>query len=216
MITATQLKVIMPACDATAWAPPLSASMDKFGINTPTRIADFLGQIAVESAELTHVVENLNYTDADRLAKIFRGVFDRDHDGVIEPAEIEFAKAYVRQPAKLANLVYANRNGNGDEASGDGFNYRGRSPIQLTGKGNYIRAGTYLGITLMQNPDMALRKDVGADIAAWFFAVYKSLNQMADKNDVRGITRAINGAYTALAERAAYTTRAERVLLLAA
>lgn len=212
MIAPAQLKAIMPACDAGVWAPALSASMDKFAINTPTRMADFLGQIAVESAELSHVVENFNYTDALRITKIFRIAFDKDHDGAIDPEELAVAQGYVRMPAKLANRVYANRCGNGDEASGDGYLYRGRSPIQLTFKGNYMLAGQYLGIPLMQNPDMALRPDTGSDIAAWFFAIYKKLNGLADKDDVRGITRAINGAYTALAERMTYTQRAEKVL----
>lgn len=200
MVSASQLQAIMPRCDAAVWAPALAAAMEEFAITTPERAAPFLANIAEESSELTHLVENLNYS-ADGLMKTWPSRFTA-----------ETAEGYAHQPEKIANCVYAGRNGNRDEASGDGWLYRGRSPIMLTGRLGYMAAGEALRVTLMQNPDFALQPDVGARIAAWFFAAYKKLNGLADQGDLRGIRRSINGGFLGMDQVAAYAKSAQKAL----
>lgn len=196
---ATTLRAIMPKCDASAWAGPLSAAMQEFGITTPVRRAAFLAQLAHESRELTAVSENLNYS-AEGLLKTFPKYFTP-----------ETAKDYAKKPQQIANIVYSNRMGNGSPASGDGWLYRGRGPIQLTGRENYRRAEAALGCALELHPDLASDPVIGARIAAWFWAS-KGLNEKSDKGDFVAITKTINGGTHGLTERTALWERAKRVL----
>ena len=161
---------------------PLDAAMTAFTINTPKRAAAFLAQAAHESIGFTRLQENLSYSTPERLMEVFKGRFT----GLADAAQ------YLRQPEKLANLVYANRLGNGDTASGDGWKYRGRGLFQLTGRANYMAAGDGLGTDYKANPDLVAEPPDAAFTAAWYWAV-GNLNAMADVGQIDVITRRING-----------------------
>ena len=178
---------------ARAILPHLVAAFARFEINTPRRVAAFIGQYSHETSGFTRLEENLYYTDPTRIAKMFSAL-----------RQVEQARAFVRQPKALANKVYANRNGNGNEASGDGWTYRGRGLPQLTGRGNYRRAVEKLGLPLEQQPDRVADLDVATLAGAWYWQA-NGLNARADLWQLDTITRAINGA--AMAGR---TDRAER------
>src|SRR5713226_4099532 len=137
------LQTVMPRCkEPTNWVAPLNAAMARFDINDARRAAAFLAQIAHESAELCSLTENLSYSAA-RLMSVWPKRFPT----------VAAAQQYERNPEKLANFVYASRLGNGDENSGDGWRYRGRGLIQVTGRGNYCAAGTALDLALEDDPD---------------------------------------------------------------
>lgn len=161
---------------------PLDAAMTAFGINTPKRAAAFLAQAAHESVGFTRLQENLSYSTPERLMEVFKGRFD----GLADAAQ------YLRQPEKLANRVYANRLGNGDTSSGDGWRFRGRGLFQLTGRANYMAAGDGLGTDYKANPDLVAEPPDAAFTAAWYWAV-GNLNAMADVGQIDVITRRING-----------------------
>jgi putative chitinase len=158
--------------------------MQKFGITNKLRLAHFLAQCAHESANFTALKENLNYS-ADGLRKIFPKYFPT----------IDFATKYARQPEKIANRVYASRMGNGDELSGEGFKFRGRGFIQLTGKSNYQAFSTFIGEDCVANPDLVATKYPLAS-AAFFFDKNK-LWDICDKGDhpdhVLAVTKRVNG-----------------------
>ncbi|WP_238582660.1 glycoside hydrolase family 19 protein [Trabulsiella odontotermitis] len=137
---------------AQRWYEPVSAAAAEFQIQTPLRLAAFIAQTGHESTGFSRLSESLYYTDAERVARIFRSGFDNNKNGVIDPAEIAFARAYTRNPEKLANRAYAGRGGNGDEKSGDGWRYRGRGLIQVTFHDNYLLCGQALGIDLISDP----------------------------------------------------------------
>jgi putative chitinase len=161
---------------------PLDAAMAAFGINTPKRAAAFLAQAAHESVGFTRLQENLSYSTPERLMEVFKGRFSGPAD----------AAQYLRQPEKLANRVYANRLGNGDTSSGDGWRFRGRGLFQLTGRANYMAAGDGLGTDYKANPDLVAEPPDAAFTAAWYWAV-GNLNAMADVGQIDVITRRING-----------------------
>lgn len=164
---------------ADRWAPVLDVAMAKFEINTARRAAAFLAQIGHESNLLTATAENLNYS-AERLLQIFPAHFN--------PAT---AAAYARRPVAIANRVYASRNGNGPEGSGDGWRYRGQCPIQLTFKNNYLAAGQGIGVDLVANPDLIQVPRIGALVSAWYWRS-RSCNEMADAGDFDGVSDLIN------------------------
>ena len=157
--------------------------------DNPHRVAMFLAQVAHESGGFNFVSENLNYS-ADALRIVFKKYFPT----------IVLANQYARQPELIANIVYGNRMGNGPEASGDGWKYRGRGLIQLTGKNNYTKFATALGLTL--NEVIAyLQTPAGAvESACWFWDINK-LNAIADKEDFVTATKRINGGVNGLADR---------------
>lgn len=188
-----------PLARAQLWLDPLNTALERFQINTPERVAHFLAQIGHESAGLSHIAENLNYSAAGLLAT-FPGHFTQ--------AE---AEEYQHQIMAIANRVYANRYGNGDEASGDGWLYRGRGLIQLTFKDNYRAAGPALAVDLIHNPDILLNPEYAAMAAGWFWQAH-GCNAMADAGEIRGITKAVNGGYNGLPERMALLERAEAAL----
>jgi putative chitinase len=165
--------------------------LDMFGINTPLRLAHFLAQCATESGEFKLVRENLNYS-ADRLQVVFPKYF---------PGTI--ANTYARKPDKIGSRVYANRMGNGPEVSKDGFTYRGRGYIQLTGKNNYIAFGKAINTDLIKNPDLVATQYPLLS-AAWFFSKNK-LNEVADKGAtdkvVTSVSKIVNGGTNGLTER---------------
>jgi putative chitinase len=163
----------------------------KFGITTNLRLAHFLAQCALESANFTATVENLNYS-AQRLAQVFPKYF-KNVD----------VNAYARNPQKIGSRVYANRMGNGNEASGDGFRYRGRGYIQLTGKNNYQSFTNHIGEDCVANPDLVATKYPLASAGFYFNSnnIWAICDQGANVAIVTKVTRAVNGGIHGLAER---------------
>ncbi|MDE5422606.1 LysM peptidoglycan-binding domain-containing protein [Ancylomarina sp. DW003] len=205
VLTLDCLSYIMPqASEENIWKylEALNSQLPKFGINTPLRMAHFIAQIGHESGSFKYNSENLNYSE-----KALRAVF-----GKYFPSD-ELAQAYARQPEKIANRVYANRMKNGDEASGDGWKFRGRGLIQLTGRDNYTQCGFALKLDLINQPEL-LANDANAAVeaAAWFWNS-RELNAFADKDDIKGITRRINGGYNGLEDREAYLVRAKEIFI---
>lgn len=158
-------------------------------IDTPLRICHFLAQIIHESGHLKSNSENLNYS-AKALISVFGKYFKTDAE----------SEKYARKPEMIANKVYANRMGNGNEVSGDGWKYRGRGLIQLTGKTNYINCGKDLNIDIVNNPDLLLEPKYSLLSACWFWNK-NSLNTFADKDDIIAITKKINGGTNGLSDR---------------
>jgi len=162
----------------------------KFNINSPLRLAHFLAQCGHESGNFKAVSENLNYS-ADGLKKIFGKYFPGD------------ASAYARNPEKIASKVYANRMGNGDEASKEGFKFRGRGYIQLTGKSNYTNFTKFIGEDCVANPDLVATKYPLAS-AAFFFdsnKLWSICDKGADDATVTAVTKRVNGGTIGLADR---------------
>lgn len=216
LITLAQLQAVCTtaagrsAC--AAYVPALNELMARYQINTRLRVGHFIAQVAHESGEFTAKAESLYYTDAERVARIFKSGFDLNKNQKVDPAEIEFAKGYTRNSKKLANRAYANRNGNGPEASGDGFQFRGRGLIQLTGRANYTQCGKGIGENLVDYPELLEIPVHGVHAACWYWTDRK-LNAAADGNDVRAVTEGINGkALLGLEDRKAYLARALKVL----
>lgn len=166
--------------------------MEKFQINTPLRLAHFLAQCGHESGNFKAVNENLNY-GAQGLLNTFKKYF---------PTEAK-ANEYARKPEKIANLVYGNRMGNGPETSGEGFKYRGRGYIQLTGKDNYAAFDKVVAENILDTPDLVATKYPLLS-AAWFWNS-RGLNTLADKGatdaDVTAITKKVNGGTIGLPDR---------------
>lgn len=201
MLTEKQLRQILPQCeDPAGWIKPLNAAMQRFGIDA----APFLAQIAVESSSLNRVEENLRYSAA-RIAQVWPSRF---------PKGEKEAQLYAWNPTKLANRVYANRNGNGDEASGDGYRFRGRGLLQITGRSNYARIGKALGLDLIQFADALLERKYAALSAGafWFESVGRAKNPAGDMKNIEAVTKVITGGKTALEERKAFLKRAQEVL----
>ena len=173
----------------------LPSVIDTFKINSINKLSNFLAQCAHESGNFKFVTENLNYS-AEGLLKIFPKYFSK------ETAEIA-----ARKPEMIANIVYSNRMGNGDKASGDGWKYRGRGYIQLTGKINYSQFGNFIGVDLLKDPDLVVTK-YALTSAAWFFE-YKNLWLLADKGiddeTIKHLTRRINGGHNGLEDRISKT-----------
>jgi len=163
----------------------------EFGITTNLRLAHFLAQCALESTNFTAVVENLNYS-AQRLLQVFPKYF-KNVD----------VNAYARNPQKIGSRVYANRMGNGDEASGDGFKYRGRGYIQLTGKNNYQAFSGFIGEDCVANPDLVATTYPLASAAFFFNAnnIWAVCDRGADDATVTAVTKRVNGGTQGLAER---------------
>ena len=181
-----------------SWLEPLTAAFARFEINTPERQAAFIGQCAHESANFKTLQENLNYS-AKGLNATWPSRF---------PSESE-AQPYHRQPEKIANKVYSGRMGNLEE--GDGWKYRGRGLIQLTGKDNYRLASDALGVDFVADPDLVLTKEYAALTAAWFWDKSR-LNAFADANDIEGMTKKINGGIIGLDDRKKHIAHALEVL----
>ena len=160
---------------------------ERYGLTTKLRVAHFMAQIKHESG-LKPISENLNYS-ASGLIRVFRRYF----------TDLE-AINYASQPKRIANRVYANRMGNGNEASGEGWKYRGRGFLQITGKINYFQLHIDTDLDCVKNPDLLL-EEANAMVSALWFWKKAGLNSLADKNDLKGITRRINGGYAGLSER---------------
>ena len=180
----------------------LNKILPEYKVNTKLRLCHFLAQILHESGNLKYKSENLNYS-AKALRSVFPKYFKTD----------EIANQYARKPEKIANRVYANRMGNGDEASGDGWLRRGRGLIQLTGTDNYKACTKALNVDLMKNPDLIISNaEICMKTACWFWNS-KKLNELADKDDIKSITKRINGGYNGIEDRESILKRAKSVLI---
>jgi putative chitinase len=196
-ITAAQLQAAMPgmsAAKAQELLPAVNKAMQEYGIQTKEQKAMFLAQIGHESGSLRTLKENTNYSAAG-----LRATFPKRFAPT--PGKPN-AEDYARQPEKIANYVYANRNGNGPESSGDGNRYRGRGALQLTGKANYEAAGKALGLDLVNHPELLEKPDIALRASAWWFKSH-GLNEKVANNpgDVLGVTKVINGGTNGLADR---------------
>ena len=198
LITVGRLACFAPLCDAAALAPALQAAAERFEIATLQRASAWLGQIHVESAGLTRLVENLTYS-ADRLCQVWPARFP----------SLQAAAICVGDPRAIAEKVYGGRLGN--SSAGDGYRYRGRGLLQLTGRDNYVRFGQALGLDLAGVPDLAADPAIAATIAGAFWSQH-GLNAPADRGDVEAITRAINGGLTGYADRVEQVARARAAL----
>lgn len=163
-------------------------TFSKYKITTPLRIVHFLAQCHNETGGFTKFFENLNYSQTG-LLKTFSKYFTTAQ-----------AKTYANKPASIANRVYANRMGNGNESSGDGYRFRGRGIIQLTGRANYQAYKEYSKIDVVSNPDLAARIDIALDIAGWYWQK-NNINVLADKDNIESITKAVNGGSIGLEDR---------------
>lgn len=203
-LTKEQLKQLLPKNPyIDQWYNALSQLLPDYEINTPQRIAAFIAQCSHESAGFTALKENLNYR-AVTLRKIFGKYFPTD----------EIANHYASLPNKqeaIANKVYANRMGNGDEASGDGFRYCGRGLIQLTGKDNYSWFAASIGISVEEASEYLQTFEGAAQSACWFWET-NNLNKYADIGDIKTMTRVINGGYIGLDDRIAHYEHAKHIL----
>lgn len=177
----------------------LNRYANECGINTPLRWVYYLANIAVESGELRYSEENLNYS-ANGLLVTWKKRFT--------PVS---AKMYAHQPQKIANYVYANRNGNGDIASGDGWRYRGRGLIQYTGKANYKEYAKWCGYDVVSKPDLLAQRVGSFRSAAHYFA--KHCLTLADMDAGLAVRRKINGGTNGWKECQVYINRAKKVLL---
>jgi putative chitinase len=172
--------------------------LNKNGINTPLRLAAFWGQLYHESKLLPRQ-ENLNYS-AKRLLEIFKSDFDTNRDKWLSPQEKEKVRELIGHPNRIANFVYANQGGNGNEASGDGWRYRGRGAIQITLKDNYRQLSKDAGIDFLNNPDLLLEEANSLIAAIWFWNKHK-LNYYSDRQDYKNMTKIINGGFNGLEDR---------------
>jgi putative chitinase len=177
---------------AEQWHEAITNVCPEYEIDTPSRLAAFLAQCAHESGNFKFLKENLNYR-ATSLRKVFPKYFSDD----------AIAEHYASQPDKqaaIANRIYANRMGNGDEASGDGYRYCGRGLIQLTGKNNYTLFAASIGIEVEEASEYLGTFEGAVQSACWFWD-QNNLNNEADAGDIKRMTRKINGGYIGLEDR---------------
>lgn len=200
MITADQLSRLFgaPASIYAQWVEPLNQTCQRFGITTKQQVAMFLAQIGHESGKLSVTKENLNYS-VDGLLRTFPKYFSGS----------AVAAQYARKPQAIGSRVYANRMGNGDEASGEGFKYRGRGLIQVTGKNNYTACGEALGLDLVKSPEL-LESALNAALSAGWFWNKNGLNALS--GDIVAATKRINGGTNGLEDRKALYQKALAVL----
>jgi putative chitinase len=186
---------------AEEMAKAITNALPMAGITTPRRLRHFIAQLGHESGGFTRLVENMNYKDPARLDDMFRAVQGRSD-----------AMELIRKgPVAIANRVYANRLGNGPESSGDGYRFRGRGLIMLTGRENYERAERWSGLPLLKEPGLAGRPREAAIIAAKYWN-FKNINQEADEGDLAGVTRLVNGpALANFEDRKLWLLRASKI-----
>lgn len=200
--TEAQLKELLPKLkNITDWYESLVDALPQYGITSKKRVAAFIAQCAHESAGFTRLEEGLNYS-----AKGLTGTWPKRF-----PADV--AAQYERQPQKIANKAYCDRMGNGSEASGEGWKYRGRGILQLTGKDNYRACSKVLfqDDTLLTDPDMLFDPYYAIHSACWFWHVNK-LNPFADSGDILTMTKKINGGTLGLEDRIKHYNHAIEVL----
>ena len=208
MTPSSPLLVAAKVKDPDKWLQPLIETCVEFEINTPQRVAAFVAQTSHESGGYTMLSENLNYRAAT-LAACWPNRFaelgpdkkpKRNEKGALIPTKV--AESIAGKPELIANMVYSSRMGNGPAESGEGWKYRGRGLKQLTGKDNYARCGRDLGLDLLGNPDLLLEPMAAAKSAGWFWKT-NNLSAFADKGDLEGMTRKINGGLIGYPQRKA-------------
>jgi len=182
------------------WVDALNETFNRFGIDTPYQQAGFIGQCGHECGNFRILEENLNYRAAT-LMKLWPKRFPT----------LEIANAYSGNPKRIANMVYASRMGNRDEASGDGYRFRGRGCIQLTGHANYFHAGQALGVDFVMQPDLVATPKYAALTAGWFWSTH-DCNRLAQNKDWVSLTKKINGGTIGLDDRVKHTNEAIEVL----
>ena len=197
MVNAEQLKQLHID---PKWVGPLNETFERFSILTPRQQAAFLGQCGHECGNFRVLEENLNYR-AETLMKIWPRRFPT----------LEIANQYAKNPKKIANKVYADRMGNRDEASGDGYRFRGRGCIQLTGSANYYHAGKALGVDFIMEPDLVATPQYAALTAGFFWNTQK-LNAIAESGNNLALTKKINGGTIGLNDRILHTNQALALL----
>lgn len=202
MVNASQLQALHID---PKWVGPLNETIERFGILTPRQQAAFIGQCSHESGNFRVLEENLNYRAAI-LLKLFPRTPKRTWG--FTPEE---AAAYERQPKKIANRIYGNRMNNRDEASGDGFRFRGRGILQLTGAANYHHASKALGVDFIMEPDLVATPQYAALTAGWFWDTQK-LNVIAESGNNLALTKKINGGSIGLNDRIMHTNQALALL----
>lgn len=183
---------------AQKYLPDLNILLPQHDIDTPLRIAHFISQVLHESGRMKFIRENMNYS-AEGLRKTFRKYFT-----------IAQAQEYARKPQRIGSRVYANRMGNGDEASGEGYRFRGRGLIQLTGRSNYAEFSTWIGEDVVASPELV--SDKYAVASAIYYWVTHQLNDLADIDNCRAVTKRINGGYNGLTDRMALLLQAKQLL----
>ena len=197
MVTAEQLAKLHIG---PQWVDALNETFERFGISTPRQQAAFIGQCGHECGNFKVLEENLNYRAAT-LMKLWPKRF---------PTQ-EIANEYEKQPKKIANKVYSSRMGNRDEASGDGWRFRGRGAIQLTGSDGYFHAGKALGVDFWANPDLVATPKYAALTAGWFWWTHKC-NELAESANWVALTKKINGGTIGLDDRIKHINHALEVL----
>lgn len=201
MITEAQLKELIPRNKyVSQWCSALNLILPDYEINNNLRCAAFLAQCIHESGGFIFLTENLNYR-AESLMKVWPRHFPN----------LTIAKQYERNPEKIANKAYANRMGNGDESSGDGWRYCGRGLIQLTGKSNYQAFADSIETPLEVIPGYLQTFEGAVQSACWFWET-NNLNALADKKDILGLTKKINGGTIGLDDRIKHYEHALHVL----
>jgi putative chitinase len=199
-ITQDQLAQILPGNPYVEhWCEALNKILPDYDISTPQRVAAFLAQTAHESGGYTALHENLNYK-ADSLCRVWPRYFNASN-----------ADQYAHNPEAIANRAYANRMGNGDEASGDGWNFCGRGLIQLTGRNNYQAFADSLEMNISDVPAYLQTFEGAIQSACWFWEA-NNLNQYADTGDMKKMTKVINGGDLGLADRINHYQHAVHVL----
>lgn len=184
---------------------PFNETFQRFGILTPAQQASWIGQCGHECGNFRILEENLNYR-APTLLKLFPKTPKRQWG--FTPEE---AAAYEKQPQKIANRIYSNRMGNRDEASGDGWRFRGSGFLQLTGHANFYHAGQALGVDFVMQPELVRTPMYAAQTAGWFWQTHK-LNQYADNGDFVTMTKRINGGTIGLEDRIKHINHALHIL----
>ena len=197
MVNAEQLAKLHIGAD---WVDALNETFSRFNINTKNQQAMFIGQCSHECGNFRLLEENLNYR-AETLMKLWPKRFP----------SLEFAKQYEKNPKKIANSVYASRMGNRDEASGDGYRFRGRGALQCTGHSTYFHAGKALGVDFVMQPDLIATPKYAALTAGWFWDTHK-LNPPSDALDYTKVTKIINGGTIGLDDRIKHVQHALAVL----
>lgn len=205
-LTIIELRRIFPHTEVgtlVTFVGPLNAVFGEFEIDSTARVACFLAQFGHETQGLSRLEENLRYTTVEALQLAYKAQWNA--------LDWDDAWGYLNQPERLAARVYANRNGNGDESSGDGWKYRGRGLCHLTGKANYARAGYALGLSLVEEPDLLLLRGPAVRVGGWYWH-HAKCNEYADAGEFEAMTRAINGGLNGLDDRLKYRAQALEVL----
>ena len=197
MVNAEQLQKLHIGAE---WVDPLNETFQRFNINTNNQRAMFIGQCSHECGNFKILEENLNYRAAT-LMKLWPKRFPT----------LEKANEYSGNPKKIANSVYSSRMGNRDENSGDGFRFRGRGCIQLTGHANYYHASQALGVDFVMQPDLVSTPKYAALTAGWFWSTH-NCNAPADALDYTKVTKIINGGTIGLDDRINHVKQALAVL----